>query len=98
VLSDVGVQALLWLLRREYPGRASDELHGVPVQMHGMLARVEVVDDNLDYIAAEHNVGVGVGAVDSGVGGLSSRGKCRVEGWHGLADVGDVVEYGPEQN
>jgi hypothetical protein len=94
-LSDVGVQAVR-LARREHAGRARDELHRVPVQVHGVLAAVEVVDDNLDDVAAEHDVRVGVGAVDSGVGGVGARGKCRVEGGHGLADVGDIVEYRPE--
>jgi hypothetical protein len=95
VLSDVGVQAAL-LPRREHARRARHELHLMPVQMHGMLATVEVVDDDLDDVAAEHDVRVSIGAVDSGVGGLGSCGKCCVERWHGLADVCDVVEYRPK--
>lgn len=94
MLSDVGVMAAL-TPRREHARRARHELHRVPMQMHGMLATVEVVDDDLDDVAAEHDVRVGVGAVDSGVGSLGSCGKCRIERWHGLADVGDVVEYRP---
>jgi hypothetical protein len=57
--------------RGEHARRARDELHSVPMQMHGMLAAVEVIDNDFDNVTTEYDVRIGR-AVDAGVGGAGA--------------------------
>ena len=59
-----------------------------------MLARVEVVEHDIDDLVFLENERVCVGAVDGGVGGVFAGGEGCVEGWDFGCDVGDVVEEG----
>ena len=73
-------------------GRADDSLEDVAVEMEGMTAGVEVVEDDFDDLVFLEDEGVGVGAVDGGVGGGDAGGEGAVEGGDFGPDVGDVVE------
>ena len=73
---------------------APDGLEVVPVQVEGVLARVEVVDDDVDDLVLLQDERVRVGAVDGWVGGVLARAEDGVEGGDLGGDVGDVVEEG----
>jgi hypothetical protein len=60
--------------------------------MEGMLARVEVVDHDVNDLVLFEDEGVRVGAVDGGVGREFAGGQDRVEGGDLGGDVGYVVE------
>ncbi len=53
-------------------GGAGDGLEGVAVEVEGVFAFVGVVEDDVDDGAAGEDEGVGVGAVDGGVGGCGA--------------------------
>ena len=88
-LRDVGV------LKRA--GRALGAPHGlevVPVQVEGVLAGVDVVDDDLHDLAALQHEGVRVLAVDGRVGGQLAGREGGEQGWYFWGCVGYVVEEG----
>lgn len=74
--------------------RAEDSLEGMSVEMEGVAARVEVVDDKLDDLVLLEDNRVGVAAVDGGVGGIFAGVEDRVQRGNLGAGVGDVVEEG----
>ena len=75
-------------------GGADDGLEGVPVEMEGVFAGVGVVEDDVDDLVLGEDEGVGVDAVDGGVGGCGAGCEGGVEGGDFGADVGYVVEEG----
>ena len=72
---------------------AVQDLEVVAVEVEGMAGGVDVVDDYLDNVAVVDDEGDD-GAVDGLVRVVFSRCRGGVEGRHGLADIGDVVETG----
>jgi hypothetical protein len=64
----------------------------VAVQVEGVLARVEVVEHNIDDLIFLENERVCVGAIDGRVGGVLVGSEDGVEGWDFGCDVGNVVE------
>lgn len=75
-------------------GRAVDGLEVVAVEVEGVAARVEVVEDNLHHLVLFQYKGVREVAVDGRVHDLVAGGEGRVERGHLGVDVGDVVEEG----
>ena len=73
-------------------GGAGDDLEVVAVEMHGVAAGVVVVDDDFDDLVGFGDEGVGVGAVDKGVGGGLAGREGGEEGGHFLLEVGYLVE------
>lgn len=73
---------------------AGDGLEGVTVEVEGVSACVVVVDDDVDDVVFLQDEGVGVGAVDVGVGCRLAGCEGCVEGGDLGGDVGDVVEEG----
>jgi hypothetical protein len=71
---------------------AGHELEVVPVQVEGVLAHIVVVEDDLDYLPALEDLGVGVDAVDGRVGCRLAEGEGGEERGDLGGDVGDVVE------
>lgn len=69
-------------------------LESVAVEMDGMAARVEVVDDNLDDFTPLEDKGAGVLSVDGDVVCEVACGEGCVESGHFGMSVGDVVEEG----
>ena len=74
--------------------RAGDGLEGVAVEVEGVFAGVFVVEDDVDDLVFGEDEGVGVGAVDGGVGGGGAGAHYCEEGGDFGADVGYVVEEG----
>lgn len=72
---------------------AVDDLEVVAVQMERVLARVVVVDDNLDDLALVQDEGARVGPVDVNGGGEAARAQDGVEG----GDLGGFVRYVVEE-
>jgi hypothetical protein len=62
------------------------------VQVERMLARVEVVEYDINNLVFPEDERVCVGAVDARVGGVLVGSEDGVEGWDFGRDVGDVVE------
>lgn len=73
---------------------AVEGLEVVPVEMEGMTAWVDVVDDDFDDLVFFQDEAVRVGAVNGWVGGEGAGGEGRVEGWDFGVGVGYVVEEG----
>lgn len=73
-----------------------DGLEGMSVQMERVLARVGIVDDDLDNLALLEHEGVRPLTVDLHVGGEIPATEGRVEGGDLRGRVGDVVEKGAE--
>lgn len=69
-----------------------DDLEAVAVEVKGVLARVCIVEDDFDDFVLLENEGVGVDAIDCGVGGVGAGGEDGVEGGDLGADVGHVVD------
>ena len=53
--------------------RLVDDLEMVAVQVEGVLARVPVEELHLDHVVVLEHKGVGVGAIDGGIGGQSTH-------------------------
>ena len=73
---------------------ARNSLEGVAVEMERVAAFVVVVEDDFDHVVLLEDEGVGIGAVDNGVGGEGAGGEGGVEGGDFWAGVGMVVEEG----
>lgn len=73
---------------------AVDGLEVVTVEMEGVAARVEVVEDNLDNLVLFEDKRVCVLTVDGRVDGVVTGREHAVEGGHLGLGVGDVVEEG----
>lgn len=71
-----------------------EDLEVVPVEVEGVAARVDVVDDDVDDLVLLEDEGVGVLAVHSGVGGEVARAQGCVEGRDLCRRVCYVVEEG----
>lgn len=77
---------------RSGSGRAGDELEIVAVHVDGVAAPVVVVDYDFYHVEMVEDVGVGVLAVDEGVGGGGAGGEGGVEGGDEGFDEGGVVD------
>lgn len=75
-------------------GRAPDDLELVAVQVERVLARVEIVQHDVDDLVLLKNEGVGVGSIHCRVIRVFPCGEGGVERRHFRGDVGDVVEEG----
>lgn len=73
---------------------AVNGLESVAVEMDGMTARVEVVDNNLDNFALFQDKRAGKLSVDGGIICEIACGEGCVESGHLGLSVGDVVEEG----
>lgn len=71
---------------------AVDDLERVPVQVEGVLARVVVVQDDVDRVLVVEDKGLGVVAVHGRVGGIVAGGQGGEERRDFGRCVGDVVE------
>lgn len=71
---------------------SGNKLEGMAVKMERMLARVVVVEDDLDDFVLPKDKGVGVASVNNWIGGVGASRKNSVEGWHLWSNVGDIVE------
>ena len=87
-----GEAALLARVDAGVFGGAGDDLEVVAVQVHGVPAGVEVVDDDFDDFVGFEDEGVAVGPVHNGVGGGLLGCESGEEGGHFLFEVGYVVE------
>ena len=73
---------------------ARNGLESVAVEVERVAAFVVVVEDDFNDVVLFEDEGVGVGAVDDGIGGEGAGSKGSVESWDFGTRVGVVVEEG----
>ena len=78
------------------PG-ASEDLKRVAVEVKGVAAIVEIVQDDVDSVVISQDVCVGIDTVNDLVGGLGASAEGGVEGGDFLGQVSYIIEDRPTE-